>query len=159
MTTQLPPSAQKVQDSLNDLNLDCIVVELPQITRSAVEAAQAIGCTVAQIAKSLVFRTRNSQRPILVIASGVNRVNEKIITALVGEPIERPDADYVRLRTGFAIGGVPPLGHNERLDTYIDADLLQLTDLWAAAGTPFAVFKLTPDILIHITGGQVVSIK
>ena len=159
MTTQLPPSAQKVQDSLNDLNLDCIVVELPQTTRSAVEAAQAIGCTVAQIAKSLVFRTRNSQRPILVIASGVNRVNEKIITALVGEPIERPDADYVRLRTGFAIGGVPPLGHNERLDTYIDADLLQLTDLWAAAGTPFAVFKLTPDILIHITGGQVVSIK
>ncbi|MBL8705656.1 MAG: YbaK/EbsC family protein, partial [Rhodospirillales bacterium] len=99
-----------------------------------------------------------SLRPILVIASGVNRVDEKKLASLVGERIDRPDADYVRDRTGFAIGGVPPLGHPVRLKTYIDRDLLALGDLWAAAGTPNAVFKLTAEELVRITGGEVADL-
>ena len=159
MAESLSPSAQKVQDALAAQGYPCRVQELPQTTRSAAEAAQAIGCTVAQIAKSLIFRTRQTQRPVLVIASGINRVNEKKFAALIGEALERPDADYVRLHTGFAIGGVPPIAHTEKLDTYIDEDLQQYATLWAAAGTPFAVFELTPADLIKMTGGKVVTIK
>ena len=159
MAETLSPSAQKVQDVLVAQGYTCQVQELPQTTRSAAEAAQAIGCTVAQIAKSLIFKTRQSQKPVLVIASGVNRVNEKKFAALIGEPIERPDADFVRLHTGFAIGGVPPIAHAETLDTYIDEDLQQYPVIWAAAGTPFAVFQLTPADLLKMTGGKVVTIK
>src|ERR1043165_2492590 len=110
MAEGLSSSAQKVQDTLHALGFDCQVVELAQTTRSAAEAAQAIGCTVAQIAKSLIFKTRQTGRAVLVIASGVNRVNEKKLAVLLGELIERPDADFVRQHTGFAIGGVPPVG-------------------------------------------------
>jgi prolyl-tRNA editing enzyme YbaK/EbsC (Cys-tRNA(Pro) deacylase) len=159
MAESLSPSAQKVRDALAAQGYTCRVQELLQTTRSAAEAAQAIGCTVAQIAKSLIFRTRQTQRPVLVIASGINRVNEKKFAALIGEALERPDADYVRLHTGFAIGGVPPIAHTEKLDTYIDEDLQQYATLWAAAGTPFAVFELTPADLIKMTGGKVVTIK
>lgn len=159
MAESLSPSAQKVQDVLTAQGYACQVQELPQTTRSAAEAAQAIGCTVAQIAKSLIFKTRQSQKPILVIASGVNRVNEKKFAALIGEALERPDADFVRLHTGFAIGGVPPIAHAEKLDTYIDEDLQQYAAIWAAAGTPFAVFQLTPADLIKMTDGKVMSVK
>jgi len=155
----LSPSAQKVQDALHRLGFSNRVIELPDTTRTAAEAAAAIGCTVAQIAKSLVFQTRTSGRPVLVIASGVNRVNEKRMRALLGEKIRRPDADFVRQRTGFVIGGVPPIGHAEPLDTFIDEDLLQFEEIWAAAGNPFAVFKLTPDELVRMTGGQVIGVK
>ncbi|RME51035.1 MAG: YbaK/EbsC family protein [Caldilineae bacterium] len=155
----LRPSAQKVQDALHRLGFANRVVELPDTTRTAAEAAAAIGCTVAQIAKSLVFQTRTSGRPVLVIASGVNRVNEKRMRALLGEKIRRPDADFVRQHTGFVIGGVPPIGHTERLETFIDEDLLQFEEIWAAAGNPFAVFKLTPDELVRMTGGRVVGVK
>ena len=159
MAETLSPSAQKVQDALTAQGYSYQVKELPQTTRSAAEAAQAIGCTVAQIAKSLIFKTRQSQRPVLVIASGVNRVNEKKFAALIGEPVDKPDADFVRQHTGFAIGGVPPIAHAEKLDTYIDEDLLQYTTIWAAAGTPFAVFQLSPADLVEMAGGKVVSIK
>jgi prolyl-tRNA editing enzyme YbaK/EbsC (Cys-tRNA(Pro) deacylase) len=154
----LTPSAQKVQDALAAQGFALQVVELPNTTRSAAEAAQAIGCTVAQIAKSLIFKTRHTQRAVLVIASGVNRVDEKAIAAQVGEPIDRPDADFVRQQTGFAIGGVPPVAHAQPLQTYIDVDLLQFTEIWAAAGTPFAVFKLTPADLLRMTSGQVLGL-
>ncbi len=159
MSENLSTSARRVQDALAAQGFTNNVVELPQTTRSAAEAAQAIGCTVAQIAKSLVFRTRDSYRAVLVIASGVNRVNEKRLAALVGEAIERPDADFVRQQTGYAIGGVPPVGHAAPLETYIDEDLRQYADLWAAAGTPFAVFRLSPDELMRMTGGKVVNIR
>ncbi|HWQ84045.1 MAG TPA: YbaK/EbsC family protein, partial [Anaerolineales bacterium] len=119
----LSASAQKVQDALANLGMSLQVVELPGSTRTAVEAAEAIGCSVGQIVKSLVFKARRSGKPILVIASGSNRVDERKIEALIGEPLGKADADFVRQQTGFVIGGVPPVGHNQPLLTYLDADL------------------------------------
>jgi prolyl-tRNA editing enzyme YbaK/EbsC (Cys-tRNA(Pro) deacylase) len=159
MSEELSSSAQKVQQVLNVLGMSLQVVELPGSTRTAVEAAQAVGCQVGQIVKSLVFKAKRSERPILVIASGQNRVDEKRIEALIGEPLGKADADFVRQRTGFVIGGVPPVGHLEKLETYIDRDLLQFDQLWAAAGTPHAVFRLKPAELLNMTGGQVADIK
>jgi len=135
------------------------VVQLPATTRTAVDAANAIGCTVAQIAKSIVFRTVKDKRPVMVVASGVNRVNEVRLAELFGEPIEKADADYVRERTGFAIGGVPPVGHAEKIITIIDEDLMKLGEIWAAAGTPNSVFKLGAANLVQMTGGEVKAIK
>jgi len=159
MADALPASAQRVQDALTALGVACQVVELPASTRSAAEAAQAIGCRVEQIAKSLVFRGRSTDRPVLAIVSGVNRVDEERLGELLAEPAAKADADYVRQRTGYAIGGVPPVGHAESLVCLIDEDLLQYEEIWAAAGTPHAVFRLTPGDLQRITGGRVVSVK
>ncbi len=158
MTEPLSPSAQRVQDALRSLGFAYEVIEFAQTTRTAAEAAAAVGCTVGQIAKSLIFKTRRSGRPLLVIASGANRVNEKAMRDLIGEPIERPDADFVRQHTGFAIGGVPPIGHAAPLAVYIDADLLQYDVIWAAAGTPNAVFRLAPADLLRMTGGQAIKV-
>ena len=155
----LTPSAERVQSAVKALGLAHQVVELPQTTRTAAEAAQAIGCQVGQIAKSLVFKGRATQQPVLVIASGANRVNEKGIGELLGGPIEKADADFVLRHTGFGIGGVPPVGHLTRSVTFIDEDLLQYDEIWAAAGTPNAIFKLTPADLRRMTGGRVVSVK
>jgi len=155
----LSASAQRVQDALKKLGLTLQVVELPDSTRSAAEAAEAIGCSVGQIAKSLIFKTRNREEPILVIASGPNRVDEKKIGALVGEKITKPDADFVRQHTGFSIGGVPPVGLKQPITTFIDEDLLAFDEIWAAAGTPNAVFCLTGDDMVRATGGQVVGVK
>jgi prolyl-tRNA editing enzyme YbaK/EbsC (Cys-tRNA(Pro) deacylase) len=157
MSSQLSASAQKVQNALNALGLNLEVVELPASTRTAMEAAQAIGCEVGQIVKSVVFRAKRSERPILVVASGASRVNEKQIEACIGEPLGKADADFVRARTGFVIGGVPPAGHAEKLETFIDADLLVYPEIWAAAGTPNAVFRLTPADLVRMTAGTVLS--
>jgi prolyl-tRNA editing enzyme YbaK/EbsC (Cys-tRNA(Pro) deacylase) len=159
MSEELSASAQKVQQALNRLGLSLQVVELPGSTRTAAEAAQAVGCQVGQIVKSLVFKARRTERPILVIASGQNRVDEKRLEALIGEPLGKADADFVRQRTGFVIGGVPPVGHLEKLETYIDRDLIQFDQLWAAAGTPHAVFRLKPAELLQMTGGQVADLK
>lgn len=159
MTENLTPSALKVQESLKAMGVNCEVVELPGSTRTAAEAASAVGCEVAQIAKSLVFQGKASGKPIMVIASGTNRVNEKKLRELVSEPVRKADADFVRLVTGFAIGGVPPVGHAQPIDIYIDRDLLQNDHIWAAAGTPHAVFKLTPSELTLITKGKTVSIS
>jgi prolyl-tRNA editing enzyme YbaK/EbsC (Cys-tRNA(Pro) deacylase) len=156
---QLSASAQRVQDSLRALGLTIEVIELPASTRTAAEAAQAVGCQVGQIVKSLVFKAKRSERPILVIASGANRVAEPIIESLIGEPLGKADADFVRQRTGFAIGGVPPVGHSEKLTTFIDQDLLQYAWVWAAAGTPHAVFQLSPQELSRLTGGLVINIS
>jgi len=158
MTASLSPSAAKVQEALRALGFANEVIERTQSTRSAAEAAAAVGCTVGQIAKSIIFRVKGSGRAILVVASGPNRVNEKAIESLIGEKLGKADADYVRERTGFVIGGVPPLGHATRLETFIDRDLAAFPEIWAAAGTPNAVFKLTPDELQRMTGGRVVSI-
>ena len=155
----LSAAAQRVQDALKALGVACQVVELPESTRSAAEAAQAIGCRVEQIVKSLVFRGRSTNRPILAIVSGANRVDEEKLAVLVAESVAKADADYVRQRTGYAIGGVPPVGHVESLMCVIDEDLLQYEEIWAAAGTPRAVFRLTPGDLQRITDGRVVSVK
>ena len=154
----LSASAQKIQQALAELGMDLQVVELPSSTRTAVEAAQAVGCQVGQIVKSLVFRAAHSDRPVLVVASGANRVNESRLGDLLGEPVAKADADFVRLRTGFAIGGVPPLAHAEPLTIFIDQDLLQYAAIWAAAGTPHAVFCLTPAQLVTMTRGKIVQI-
>jgi prolyl-tRNA editing enzyme YbaK/EbsC (Cys-tRNA(Pro) deacylase) len=151
----LKPSAQRVQDALTARGFANQVIELEATARSAAEAAAALGCEVAQIAKSLVFKAAASGRAVLVVASGANRVDLGRVAALVGEPLERADAELVRARTGFAIGGIPPLGHAEPLLTVIDEDLLRHARLWAAAGHPNAVFPLTPDELVWMTGGQV----
>jgi prolyl-tRNA editing enzyme YbaK/EbsC (Cys-tRNA(Pro) deacylase) len=155
----LSKSAQSVQDALSEKGIESRVVELPASTRTADEAAKAIGCQVAQIAKSLIFRTKHTQRPILVLASGITRVNEKIIASHVGEEITKADADFTRAVTGFAIGGIPPIGHKQKIETYIDEDLFQYAELWAAAGTPNAVFSLDSAALKDLTGGIVIAIK
>ena len=157
--TELSPSASKVQQALEKAGFSLSVVELPDSTRTAAEAAQAVGCQVGQIVKSLVFKGRRSLKPILVVASGANRVNESRIEALIGEPLGKADAEFVRQHTGFAIGGVPPLGHTQPLETYIDEDLLRYSRVWAAAGTPHAVFELDPTDLPALTGGTVISIQ
>lgn len=153
-----PSSVQKVRETLTALGFPCQVLEFSQPTRTAAEAAQVIGCRVEQIAKSLVFRGTHSGTAILVIASGSNRVKEKNVAVLLGEPLEKADADFVREQTGFAIGGVPPVGHRNQATVFIDKDLLQYEEIWAAAGTPYAVFRLVPADLVTMTGGQVTSV-
>jgi prolyl-tRNA editing enzyme YbaK/EbsC (Cys-tRNA(Pro) deacylase) len=123
---------------------------MPSTTRTAKEAADSIGCSVSQIAKSLVFRVRSDQRPLLVIASGGHRVDEARIAAAIGNAV---DAQYVRERTGFSIGGIPPVGHREPLQVLLDETLKDQEILWAAAGTPFAVFPVTPSELQSMTHG------
>jgi prolyl-tRNA editing enzyme YbaK/EbsC (Cys-tRNA(Pro) deacylase) len=157
--SQLKESAQRVQNQLLELGYNNQVRELPDSTRTAQEAADAIGCEVAQIAKSIVFRLRSSGDPLLVVASGVNRVNEKRISSQLNDTLEKAKANFVRERTGFVIGGVPPLGHIETIVTIVDEDLFQFKTIWAAAGHPKAVFELTPDELVEMTHGQVMCIK
>ncbi|MBM4278503.1 MAG: YbaK/EbsC family protein [Deltaproteobacteria bacterium] len=159
MSNPLSPSVQRVQDALKALGFINEVMELQSTTRTSADAAQAVGCREEQIAKSIVFRSKESDKPILVIASGPNRVNENKIEALISEPIGKADANFVRQRTGFVIGGVPPVGHLEKIEIFIDEDLLKYDEIWAAAGTPNAVFKLTPSDLVKMTGGRFVAIK
>ena len=154
----LSASAQKVQQTLQKMGFDCKVHELPASTRTAGEAAVAVGCQVGQIVKSLVFKGCRSGDPVLVIASGANRVDESRLAAQFGEPIAKADPDFVRQNTGFAIGGVPPVGHTRALATFIDQDLLQYDQVWAAAGTPHAVFPLDPADLQKMTGGELTAI-
>ncbi|WP_461615618.1 YbaK/EbsC family protein [Clostridium sp. Marseille-QA1073] len=159
MSSNLSKSAEKVQSVLNEFGFELNVIELSDSTRTAQEAANTIGCNVSQIAKSLIFKGKTSQRPILIVASGTNRVNEKAIKEHLGEKLEKADADFVLTHTGFAIGGIPPIGHKTSITTLIDEDLMQYEEIWAAAGTPHAVFKLTPKILAEITNGDIISIK
>jgi prolyl-tRNA editing enzyme YbaK/EbsC (Cys-tRNA(Pro) deacylase) len=149
------PSALKVQAALGDR---FEVLEFDASTRTAADAAAAIGCTVAQIAKSLIFRGAASNRPVLVVASGVNRVDETKVAEQVGEGIARADAAFVREATGFAIGGVPPVGHEKPPTVLIDESLMHFAEIWAAAGTPNAVFRLTPADLVGLTGGRTVAV-
>jgi prolyl-tRNA editing enzyme YbaK/EbsC (Cys-tRNA(Pro) deacylase) len=155
----LSPSAQKVQDTLLSLGFDYTVVEHAGSTRTAQEAADRAGCELGQIVKSLIFKGKQSDKPILVLTSGANRVDEKRISAYAGEAITRPDADFVRAVTGFAIGGVPPVGHLQKMETYIDEDFLRYETIWAAAGTPNAIFELKTGDLQKMTDGQVVQVK
>jgi prolyl-tRNA editing enzyme YbaK/EbsC (Cys-tRNA(Pro) deacylase) len=152
-------SAERVRQALAGLGLVPDIREFSETTRTSAEAAAAIGCTVAQIAKSVVFRAVALNRVVLVMASGANRVDEKLVGAAVGDRIAKADATFVRDKTGFAIGGVAPVGHTEKPVTLIDEDLLQHAEIWAAAGTPNSVFRLTPGALIAMTGGRVIAIK
>ncbi len=155
----LSPSAQKIQDLLNSLGYNYTVIEHAESTRTAQEAADRAGCELGQIVKSLIFKGKESGKPILVLTSGPNRANEKRLSEYVGEPVGKADADFVRAVTGFAIGGVPPIGHVQKMETYIDEDFLQYPTVWAAAGTPNAIFELKTEDLQKMTGGTVVAIK
>jgi len=159
MSGKLSASARRVQAELERRGIDCQVVEMSQTTRSAADAAGAVGCSVGQIAKSLVFRGKATGRAVLVITSGSNRVDETRLAGTISEPVGMADPDFVRDQTGFAIGGVAPVGHSQPLEIFIDEDLMQYADVWAAAGTPRAVFQLTPDQLVRITGGRVIAVK
>ena len=159
MPSDISSSARKVQEALEEYGVSGRVVEMPQSTRTADDAARAVGCEVGQIVKSLIFKGKETQQPILVATSGANRVTEKLIAALISEPISQADPDFVREKTGFAIGGVPPVGHVQRIRIFIDKDLLQYPEIYAAAGTPRALFKLTPAELQKITNGQIVEVK
>ncbi len=159
MTARLHKNARRVQETLDQFGLSLSVVELPDSTRTAQEAAAAVGCSVGQIAKSLVFWGKEDQKPILIITCGSNRVNEKAVAKLIGDRLEKADAETVAAYTGFPIGGIPPVGHKNPICTYIDEDLLRFETIWAAAGTPHAVFELTPKILLKITEGYVIRVK
>ena len=145
-------------DELQRRGSDVEVIELPTSARTAAEAAAAVGCDISQIAKSLVFRAAQTQRPVLVIASGSNRVDVAAIASHLGEKVVRADPDWVRETAGFAIGGIPPIGHRTEPVTYIDEDLMQLAEIWAAGGSPNAVFRLTPAELASLTGGTVLRL-
>jgi len=145
------PSVERVRDALSRAGMEPAIVELPGAARTAKAAAEYLGCEIAQIANSLVFRGEASNSALLVMSSGAKRVDIARLAALVGEPVGKADADFVRERTGFAIGGVPPVGHG--LKPYVEKSLAAYRELWAAAGHPHTVFRLTYDELLRITGG------
>jgi prolyl-tRNA editing enzyme YbaK/EbsC (Cys-tRNA(Pro) deacylase) len=152
-------SARKIQDELERLGYPYKVIEFQETTRTSIDAANRVGCTLGQIVKSLIFKGKTSCKPVLVLTSGANRVDIKKITSLLGEKIDRADPEFVRSCTGFAIGGIPPIGHITPIITFMDEDLLQYEFVWAAAGTPNAVFKLTPDDLLSMSSAKVASVK
>lgn len=151
-------SAARVAEEFRRLGVGVEIWEMPDSTRSAPEAAAAIGCHVAQIVKSLVFRAVERDDPVLVLASGSVRVDEAKLAAAVGEPVEQASGKYVRERTGFAIGGVAPIGHAQPLSVYMDETLLDHDELWAAAGTPRSVFRTTPQELQQMTKAKVADL-
>ena len=159
MKPQLKNSAQKIQDILHQYALGLEVMEFQETTRTSQEAANAIGCEVGQIAKTLIFKGKTTGKPICIIASGKNRVDEKKITQILREEIEKPDAEFVLGATGFAIGGVPPIGYKLDIKPLIDEELMNYSEIWAAAGTPNSVFRLSPKDLLRITQGKVVNTK
>ena len=154
----LPTSARRVVEAAREIGLEIEVREFPEGTRTAEDAAHAIGVEVAQIVKSLVFTADGE--PLVCLVSGVNRLDTARLAAATGAAkIKRADADTVREATGFAVGGVPPFGHARRLAVYCDRDLLAYDVVWAAAGTPTAVFSADPKQLTEVTGAQVVDLK
>jgi len=159
MSQPLSPSAQKVQEALRSQGYPFTIIEFSESTRTGQEAAERVGCTLGQIVKSLIFKGMNDQKPILVLTSGSNRVDEELISGYAGQPTGRADPELVRAVTGFAIGGVPPIGHLQPVETYLDEDLLQYATIWAAGGSPKAVFELTPLALQKMTGGRVCRVK
>ena len=156
--TELPAAAKRVEAAALALGLSIDVRTMPASTRTAAEAAAAVQASVGQIVKSLIFKGKTTEKPYLILASGTNRVNEPAVAEMFGEPITRPDAGFVREATGFAIGGVPPLGHAVRLATFMDEDLLQYETIWAAAGTPYAVFAVAPARLCEAVQAQVIKV-
>ena len=147
----------RVRAALDAASLDCPIHTLPDSTRTAVEAAAAVGCSVGEIAKSLVFRA--GDRAVVAIMSGDNRLDPAMLAAAVGEKVGRADADFVRAATGFAIGGVPPLGHATPVAVFMDTDLFRFDEIWAAAGSPYSVFAVEPARLREASGATVMELK
>jgi prolyl-tRNA editing enzyme YbaK/EbsC (Cys-tRNA(Pro) deacylase) len=157
--TPLPRAARRVAEALRSRGHEGEIRLLDESARSAAEAAAALGVSQQQIVKSLVFRARRSDQPILALVGGTSRVDAQLLADHVGEPVDRAEADWVREQTGFSIGGVPPVGHSERLRTIADTALVECSQLWAAAGTPHAVFPLRGDQLARLTGAELAPIS
>ena len=153
------PTALRTSQLLRDAGIDTQVVEFEQPTRTSADAAAAIGCSIAEIAKSIVFRGTSSGQAVIVVASGDNRVSETKVAEHVGEPLARADGDFVRAATGYAIGGVAPIGHTQPVKLLLDEDLRRFEKIWAAGGTPFSVFPLRPDQLRSVTGAEWADVK
>ncbi len=149
----------RVANELRRLGIATQVTEMPASTRTASDAAMGVGCDIGQIVESLVFKSSETGEPLLVLVSGADRVDEARLAEVAGGKVERADAGFVRSRTGFAIGGVPPLGHSEAISTYVDERLLAYEVVWAAAGTPNAVFPVNPGDLVRATSATVVSVS
>jgi len=152
-------SRERVEHALLALGIQTEIIDFPQGTRTSAEAAAAIGCNVEQIAKSVVLRAKVSNLPVVVIASGANRVCEKKVSALIAEPVGRADADFVRKTTGFAIGGVAPVGHISPVHLLVDQDLQSIDPLWAAAGTPSSVFRVTAAQLFALPFARLADVR
>lgn len=160
MHQQKPASVKNVQAALKRAGLTCKVIELCERARTSKEAAQSIGCEEAHIVKSLIFQTKTTHEPVLVLASGVNRIDEEKISDDLGQKIEKAPADFVKKITGFAIGGVPPLGHATLIgNIFMDEDLLTFGQVWAAAGTPWCVFCIQSSDLARVTKARIVALK
>lgn len=153
------PTALRTSQLLRAAGIDSEVVEFEQTTRTSADAAAAIGCSVAEIAKSIVFRGTSSGQAVIVVASGSNRVSEAKVAEHVGEPLARADGDFVRAATGYAIGGVAPIGHTQPVKLLLDEDLKRFEKVWAAGGTPFSVFPLRPDQLRSLTGADWADVR
>jgi prolyl-tRNA editing enzyme YbaK/EbsC (Cys-tRNA(Pro) deacylase) len=152
----MPSPVDRVRQALASCGLNVEVTEFDQSTATSQQAADTLGVPVATIVKSLVFVV--DDRPVLVLASGANRVDLEKLGRVAGGKVRRADADRVKAETGFVIGGVPPVGHSRPLTTFIDQDLMAYPQLWAAAGSPYAVFPVTPQELVRISGGRVVDV-
>lgn len=160
MSQKLKVSSQIIQDILKEVQVECEVLELPSSTRTAAEAAKSIGCEISQIVKSLIFKTKKTGKPVLILVSGANKVNEKKIEQQIGEEVVKADADFTRDVTGFVIGGIPPIGLKEFIPfTFFDAALLNFQEVWAAAGTPNAVFGINSHELLALTRGKLIQIQ
>jgi prolyl-tRNA editing enzyme YbaK/EbsC (Cys-tRNA(Pro) deacylase) len=157
--TELPTAAQRVRAAASELGLTIEIRLMSATTRTAADAAAACGCEVGQIVKSLIFEGKTTHAPYLILVSGANRVDEDKVEHVLGEAIVRPDADFVRDATGFAIGGIPPIGHTAQVRTYIDLDLLQYETVWAAAGTPNAVFSVNPRALAAAASAGTIAVR
>ena len=152
----LSKKSQMVQQALNEHNLTLDVIELDASTRTAQDAANAVGCDIGQICKSLVFRSGDT--PVLFLVSGKNQLNVAQVSAHLGISLEKADADFTKQKTGYSIGGIPPVAHTNPITTYIDRTLLSYQHIWAAAGTPHSVFKLESELLPVLTGGSVIDV-
>lgn len=156
---ELKEASRRFRDRAAALGLAAQITEHAQSSRTAEEAAAACGCAVGQIVKSLVFKGAKSGKPYLLLVAGDNRVDQKGVAQRIGEPLDRPDADFVRALTGFAIGGIPPLGHDTPIATYMDEDLLEHEQVWAAAGTPNSVFPVAPRALAAAAKATIIPVK
>lgn len=159
MSATLSKRARQFQAFLDEHGTGLTVLELPDSTRTAEDAARALGCSTAQIVKSLVFRDLATGTPVVVLASGPNRVDEKVIAGHLGHEVGKADANYVKAATGYSIGGVPPIGHRNPVAVFVDEDLLAFDEVWAAAGTPHAVFKIPGKLTSILAGHTVISVK
>lgn len=158
MTEELPPSCRRVADAATALGASIGIRVMDASTRTAADAASAVGCTVSQIVKSLIFRDPQTGEPLLFLVSGPNRLDEKLVSKALGIAIARADADFVREKTGYAIGGVPPFGHATPMRPFMDEDLMAHETVYAAAGTPLSLFAIAPDELARVTAARVMAV-